>query len=312
MPISQGVGGGGGGAGLKLRTPPDVFTGGSRNAAVTARNNGLNAAALAEFDADPNLAIILRVGGTDTYQVRRSGAWRDVTNVVRGPTGAASTVPGPQGPQGDRGPAGADSTVPGPQGPQGPQGDQGPVGPQGPPGSGTGTGTADGRLRFGTVVPPATLGIIGDSYALVDASTSTATFYEKVAALNDPTGEWVERFVVDLQEPVGTHTRLGAISADETLTSAEVLAGTSTTGNVVTMPVWAGGVQRFGFLGVPEDEPDISDVEQGGLSVFSGYERYVDGSGDNIIVEGHKWIKTLAAGDGLFESRAMLTIIQGG
>ena len=37
----------------------------------------------------------------------------------RGPAGAASTVPGPQGPRGATGPAGAASTVPGPQGPAG-------------------------------------------------------------------------------------------------------------------------------------------------------------------------------------------------
>ena len=81
----------GGGGGLKLRTPPDVFSGPNRNAAVAARNAGLDAAALAEFNADPNLAIILRIASADTYQVRRSGAWHDVTHVVR------STVPGSTG-----------------------------------------------------------------------------------------------------------------------------------------------------------------------------------------------------------------------
>ena len=88
--VPPGAVGGAGGAGLKLRTPPDIFAGATRNAAETARNNGLNAAARAEFDDDPNLALILRIGGVDTWQVRRSGAWRDVTNVVRGPAG-----PGP-------------------------------------------------------------------------------------------------------------------------------------------------------------------------------------------------------------------------
>ena len=82
-------GSGSGGGGIKLRTPPDIFTGATKSAAETARNSGLDAGALAEFNADPNLAIILRVSGSDTYQVRRSGAWRDVTNVVRGPAGAA-------------------------------------------------------------------------------------------------------------------------------------------------------------------------------------------------------------------------------
>ena len=74
-----------GGAGIKLRTPPDVFEGANRLAAENARNAGLNAADLAEFDADPSLALILRIGGADTYQSRRTGAWRDITNVVQGP-----------------------------------------------------------------------------------------------------------------------------------------------------------------------------------------------------------------------------------
>lgn len=90
---SDQLGVGGGGGAIKLRTPPDVFTGANRTAAILARNNGLNAAALAEFNEDPNLAIILRVGATDTYQVRRSNAWRDVTNVVRGQQGEPG--PGP-------------------------------------------------------------------------------------------------------------------------------------------------------------------------------------------------------------------------
>ena len=90
MGISQG-GSGSRGGGVKLRTPPDIFSGANRNAAETARNNGLNAAALVEFNADPDLAIILRISGTDTYQVRRGGAWRDITNVVRGPTGPGAS-----------------------------------------------------------------------------------------------------------------------------------------------------------------------------------------------------------------------------
>lgn len=49
-----------------------------------------------------------------------------------GPTGADSTVPGPQGATGAQGAA---STVPGPQGATGPQGASGAVGPQGPVGA---------------------------------------------------------------------------------------------------------------------------------------------------------------------------------
>ena len=57
---------------------------------------------------------------------RRPGGGRLHRPRPAGPTGAASTVPGPQGDPGPAGPAG-DSTVPGPQGIQGPPGPAGPV-----------------------------------------------------------------------------------------------------------------------------------------------------------------------------------------
>ena len=91
MPFFE-PGGGGSGAALKYRVPQDVFVGATRNAAETARNNALKAADLAEFDADPNLLIILRVGAVDISQARRNGAWRDIANVARGQRG----LPGPE------------------------------------------------------------------------------------------------------------------------------------------------------------------------------------------------------------------------
>ena len=90
--LSYPFSGGGGGASLKTRTPADIFTGANRNTAETARNNGLDAAAIAEFDADPNLLIILRIAGSDTFQARRTGAWRDVTNIVEGARGPGPTA----------------------------------------------------------------------------------------------------------------------------------------------------------------------------------------------------------------------------
>jgi len=51
-----------------------------------------------------------------------------------GPTGAASTIPGPTGPTGATGATGAASTVTGPAGPVGPTGAQGVTGPAGPVG----------------------------------------------------------------------------------------------------------------------------------------------------------------------------------
>lgn len=81
-----------GGAGLKLRVPPDVFVGANEAAAVAARNAGLDAGDLAEFDVDPNLAIILQIGGADVFQHRRGGNWRSITHVVRGPGPSADQV----------------------------------------------------------------------------------------------------------------------------------------------------------------------------------------------------------------------------
>ena len=92
LSIGGGAGVGVGGSGLQLRTPPDVFVGATRAAAVAARNAGLNAGDIAEFDASPNLLLILRIAGADTYQARRGGGWVDVTNVAPG-------QPGPPGPQ---------------------------------------------------------------------------------------------------------------------------------------------------------------------------------------------------------------------
>ena len=101
MPLSPAYGSSRGGGGLLLRTPPDEFTAAARagaGGAEAARDAAITnvPAELAAFTANPNLAIILTITGTDpdttVYQVRRGNAWADVTQVVRGPIG-------PQGPQ---------------------------------------------------------------------------------------------------------------------------------------------------------------------------------------------------------------------
>ena len=83
----------GGGGGLRFRVPRDVFPGATRNAAIAARQAGLNAEDLKEFDADPGLLITLAVGAVDTYQARRAGQWRDVANVAPGPPGPGPKIP---------------------------------------------------------------------------------------------------------------------------------------------------------------------------------------------------------------------------
>ena len=47
-----------------------------------------------------------------------------------------------------------------------------------------------------------------------------------------------------------------------------------------------------------------------GLSQFAGYDPFVDGSNDPIIIEGHKWWFTDAAQDGEFSSGLELEIVQ--
>lgn len=82
-----------GGAGFRTRTPTDEFTGATKAAAITARNTYFtaNAADLAEFDADPTLIIVLKIGTAEpysyVYESRRTSAWADNTNVIQGAAG---------------------------------------------------------------------------------------------------------------------------------------------------------------------------------------------------------------------------------
>ena len=92
MAISFGGGGRRGeGGGIKLRTPPDIFTAATRTGAESSRDRTLTADDLTEFNADPNLLIILRIAGSDTFQARRTGGWHDVTHIVEGARGPGPT-----------------------------------------------------------------------------------------------------------------------------------------------------------------------------------------------------------------------------
>ena len=63
---------------LLFRDPVDVFSGADLAEAQTARDAGLDATALAVFDADTLLAIMLRVGTTDIIEHRVSSAWQQI------------------------------------------------------------------------------------------------------------------------------------------------------------------------------------------------------------------------------------------
>lgn len=112
----------------------------------------------------------------------------------------------------------------------------------------------------------------------------------------------------------GTHSRRFAIAAGSALTLAEAMAATTSNTAIVTAPdatAWPAGTLRTRYIGVPEDEADITDLEQGGLSVFLGWGRYNDASDDAIIVAGHKWWTDGQAVDGEFNAGQMINIIQG-
>ena len=149
---------GGGGGGTQLRNPPDIFAGANKAAAELARNTYFAAAGnksvLQQYQENQFLAIVLRYGGTDSWQVYRTGQegnayaaanWLDRTGAVRGD-------PGPRGPTGTAGKDGA----------QGPAGAQGPVGPQGPAGKDGAQGPAGAAGKDGAVGPQGPKGDKGD------------------------------------------------------------------------------------------------------------------------------------------------------
>ena len=137
-----------------------------------------------------------------------------------------------------------------------------------------------------------------DSESAADGQVATADGASAVA--------WEDSGVA----PVGDHTRRTAVSQDTTLSGAEVTAGESSTSEFVETPTWMDGTFEYIFVGVPENEADITDIKSGGLSVFSSYEKYVDNMNNPIIVEGHKWWRTTDSQDGEFGSAQTLEIVQ--
>ena len=166
-------------------------------------------------------------------------------------------------------------------------------------------GRYGGEALFGAVDPVATDGRDRDTWI----NTADGNIWKKAG------GAWTNQYTYPsggTPDP-GDHTRRAAIAAGAALTEAEVTAGTSSMTQIVTTPSaidWPAGTLRTLYLGVPEDEDAITDVEQGGLSVFLGYEQYEDAQGDPIIVSGHQWVRTTATQDGEFSAGQDLTIIQ--
>ena len=156
-------------------------------------------------------------------------------------------------------------------------------------------GRYGGEMLFGAVDPVANDGRDRDTWI----NTADNTLWKKAA------GAWTEEYT--FPSGGGTpdpddHTRRAAISTDTTLDQAEYDAGTTSTTEDITIPTWPSGT-RYPFLGVPEAEDDITDVEQGGISEFNTWER-VSG-----VLFGHKWWRKSNAVS-VFNSGRTYTIVQ--
>ena len=165
---------------------------------------------------------------------------------------------------------------------------------------------AGGLMRFGTVDPVTADGNDRDVWI----NTMDGTLWTKAG------GAWTNQYTFPsgggTPDP-GDHTRRTAIAAGAALTEAEVTAGTSSMTQVVTTPDstdWPSGTLRTLYLGVPDDEDAITDVEEGGLSVFSGFEHYEDVNSAKIIVSGHQWVRSISTLDGELNASRSLTIVQ--
>ena len=147
-------------------------------------------------------------------------------------------------------------------------------------------------MLFGAVDPVATDGNDNDVWI----NTTAGEIYKKAA------GAWTLEYTFPSgTPPVGDHTRRAAISTDTVLDQTEYDDGTTSDDQDITIPVWT-GANRYVFLGVPDDEDDITDIEQNGLSVFGGFEAAPDfGS--------HKWWRT-SASQNVFSSGVTYTLIQ--
>ena len=151
-------------------------------------------------------------------------------------------------------------------------------------------GAAGTQTHFVDGDPASTLGSDGD----------LAIDYTGGRILEKVSGTWTVRYTMGGTTAPDDHTRRVARSADATLTEAEVTAGESSMDNNVSLTAWGQGVEEYVFVGVPEDEGDITDIQINGSSVFATFQAYEDVDGNPIIVDGHKWWRTIALQDGEF------------
>ena len=131
---------------------------------------------------------------------------------------------------------------------------------------------------------------VSASYAALAGATFTGAVagIDPTAAAHFTTRSWVE----GLLNPVQTHTNYIAISADTTFTEAEFLAGNTSTDENLVAPTFTSPPSQYIAIAVPDDEDDITGITQGGISVFTSWER-ITGT-INISGVAHKAWRTTA------------------
>ena len=156
-----------------------------------------------------------------------------------------------------------------------------------------GAAAYSGEVLFGAADPVAADGNDKD----IRINTTDGTVWKKAA------GAWTEQYTFPsgAVDP-GDHTRRAAISEDETLEQAEYDAGTTSMDQDIAIPTWTGN-NRYVFLGIPEAEDDMTDIQQAGFSVFGNWERV---AGVSFV---HKWWRTSDA-QSVLASGLTYTIVQ--
>ena len=186
---------------------------------------------------------------------------------------------------------------------------------RGAPGGGGGPGgphpfTDEDRVKLDGIEEGATNVSEADINTLIQAALGTALTGDQTGITATLNADGTIDFVVAGVAPPADHTRRSAISDDAALSDAQAAAGESSNTSTITTPDWGDGVFRTLYLGVPEDEDDISDITSGGLSTFASYEAYLDAMNQPIIVDGHKWWRTVDTQDGEFAANQDLEIVQ--
>ena len=166
------------------------------------------------------------------------------------------------------------------------------------------------RAKLDGIAAGATAVSDADINALIRAGLVTALTGDQTGIAVTLNADGTIDFVVAAVAPPADHIRRSAISDDDALSEAQAAAGESSNTGTITTPDWGHGVFRTLYLGVPEDEDDITDITSGGVSTFDSYEPYVDAMSEAIIIAGHKWWRTIDTQDGEFAANQDLEIVQ--